>query len=135
MIVPHWRDAPWDPARWPNFTPRELACRGDGEYFHDPAGFDALQRLRDAMGAPIRVTSGHRSALHNARVGGAPGSAHLRFAADVALDGHDPQRLLAAAQEAGFRSFGFYQTFLHMDRRPARRWFGGEHARRKWTNG
>lgn len=135
MIVAHYSRAPWQPVRWPDFTPREVACRGTGEYFHDPVSFDALQALRDAMGAPVRLNSGHRSALHNARVGGAPLSAHLKFAADVALDGHDKRRLYDAARAAGFASFGFYQSFIHMDRRrPARRWFGSPAARTTWTS-
>lgn len=134
MIIADWRDAPWDAERWPNFTAREVACRGSGEYFHDPGSFDALQALRRVVNAPIQLNSAHRSALHNARVGGAPLSAHLRFAADVALDGHDPAQLFRAARSAGFTSFGFYSRFLHMDRRPtARRWFGSERARAIWT--
>lgn len=134
MLYAHWSAAPWDGARWPSFTAREVACRASGEYFHDPASFDALQRARDALGAPLRVTSGHRSAAHNAAIGGAPLSAHLAFAADVALDGRDPRALCEAARAAGFSSFGFYTTFIHLDRRrPARRWFGSHEAKERWT--
>ncbi len=132
MLLQHWRKAPWRPARWPNFSPVEVACRETGEYYHDPASFDCLQRLRDALGAPLRLNSGHRSAQHNARVGGAPLSAHLEFAADISLDNHDPILLAMAARQAGFTSFGFYRTFLHVDRRPSRRWYGSQEARSLW---
>ncbi len=133
QLYAHWRQAPWNAKRWPNFTRRELACRATGAFCYDPVAFDALQRMRDALGRPVRVTSGHRSPVHNAAVGGAPNSAHLGFAADVSLLGHDPCALYGAARAAGFSSFGFYTGHLHMDMRtPARRWYGAAPARRMW---
>ena len=86
------------------------------------------------MNAPLRINSGHRCALHNARVGGAPLSLHKKLAFDVALAGHDPAQLAAAARASGFRGFGFRQTFLHLDTRvrPAH-WFYGERSKAKWT--
>lgn len=132
--LPHWRLAEWDRVRWPNFSPRELACRASGEFYWDIASFDALQAMRRELGAPILITSGHRSALHNARIGGAPLSAHLQFAADIQIAGHDRRDLLDAARRAGFTRFGFYETFLHCDRRPEPTvWFGSGKARQLWT--
>ena len=137
-LLADWRAAEWDARRWPDFRARELACKcGErfcgGEYFHDPVFLDALQRMRDALGAPVIVNSGHRCALWNAHVGGAPASEHKRIAADIRLAGHAPGALLRAACGAGFSSFGFYRSFLHMDLRPGRRWFGGAAARRFWS--
>ncbi|MGF1462916.1 MAG: D-Ala-D-Ala carboxypeptidase family metallohydrolase [Maricaulaceae bacterium] len=139
MLWADWRDAPWDTARWPNFTPAELACRCAGrhcvgEFWFDPGFFDALQRLRDAVGRPLRINSAHRCGVWNAIVGGAPLSAHRRIAVDVALAGHDRFALYDQALASGFRSFGFYQSFLHMDQRPGRRWWSGERARRLWMS-
>ncbi len=127
--------APWDKERWPHFSPREIACPCCGEVVVRPGALDALERLRAAMGAPLIVTSGHRCALHNARVGGAPLSQHKSLAFDLALAGHDPARLAAAAHRAGFTGFGFGQTFLHLDvrARPAH-WFYGERSKAKWTS-
>ena len=127
--------APWDASRWPHFSAREIACPCCGEICIWPEALDALERLRTAMNAPLRIDSGHRCALHNARVGGAPLSLHKRLAFDVALTGHDPGALASAAREAGFRGFGFGQTFLHLDTRvrPAR-WFYGERSKAKWTS-
>jgi zinc D-Ala-D-Ala carboxypeptidase len=121
--------------RWPHFTPREIACRCCGEIVVWPEALDALERLRTALGAPLVLTSAHRCALNNARVGGAPLSLHKRLAFDIALAGHDPARLLAEAHAAGFTGFGFGQTFLHLDTRarPAR-WFYGTRSRRQWTS-
>ena len=127
--------APWDAARWPQFTPREIACRCCGELCIWPEALDALTRLRTSIAAPLRIDSGHRCALHNARVGGAPLSLHKRLAFDLALGAHDPVRLAAAARASGFTGFGFGQTFLHLDTRahPAH-WFYGQRSKAKWTS-
>ena len=136
-VMPHTA-ASWDAGRWPNFTARELACRCadcGGEYWHDPVFLDALQRARTAFGAPFRVNSAHRCALHNARVGGAPLSMHKRIAADISVVGYsvDPRRaLLACCRAAGFRGFGYYGTFLHVDMGRARSWFMGQSGRSTW---
>ena len=46
-----------------------------------------LQPLRDAIGKPVQVTSGYRSARLNAHVGGVPNSYHLQgLAADIHVD-------------------------------------------------
>lgn len=46
-----------------------------------------LQRLRDFIGKPIRITSGYRGHEHNAAVGGVPDSAHIYGeAADFVVD-------------------------------------------------
>jgi hypothetical protein len=125
----------WDTARWPHFSPRKIACPCCGEVVIWPEALDALERLRAAMDAPLVITSGHRCALHNARVGGAPLSLHKKLAFDVALAAHDPARLFALARTAGFSGFGFGQTFLHLDTRarPAR-WFYGSRSRSQWTS-
>jgi len=135
VISPRAADAPWDRARWPHFSPREISCRHCGEICIWPEALDAIERLRMAMAAPLVVNSGHRCALHNARVGGAPLSMHKRLAFDIALNGHDPARLAEAARAAGFRGFGFGNSFLHLDTRgvPAR-WFYGERSRIKWAS-
>jgi hypothetical protein len=52
-----------------------------------------LQPLRDAIGKPVQVTSGYRSARLNAHVGGVPNSAHLNgLAADIHVDSDDDAR-------------------------------------------
>jgi zinc D-Ala-D-Ala carboxypeptidase len=128
--------APWAASRWSHFSPREIACPCCGEICIWPQALDALEGLRAALNAPLRINSGHRCALHNARVGGAPLSLHKRLAFDVALAGHDPAVLAAEARACGFRGFGFGQTFLHLDTRPRpAHWFYGERSKAKWTLG
>jgi uncharacterized protein YcbK (DUF882 family) len=93
---------------------------------------DALQGARDQVGRPFHILSAHRCSLHNARVGGAPRSQHLRLAVDIALRGHDPTALHSALRGAGFTGFGFYTTFIHTDMGPKRQWFGSRKARKQW---
>ena len=118
---------------WPNFTPAEMACRHCGESYEWPEFMDRLQIARDSIGRPFRILSAHRCALHNARVGGAPLSQHLKLAVDVSLKGHEPRYLYAMCKRAGFRGFGFYTSFLHIDLGRSRHWFGNQHARDLWT--
>ena len=54
-----------------------------------------LQPLRDAIGRPVYVTSGYRSAKLNARVGGVKNSYHLRgLAADIHVDNEEHAKAL-----------------------------------------
>lgn len=125
----------WNAVRWPHFTPKEIACHCCGELYVWPEALDALERLRLAMNAPLHIDSGHRCALHNARVGGAPLSLHKKLAFDVRLSAHDPARLAAMARAGGFTGFGYGQTFLHLDTRahPAH-WFYGQRSKAKWAS-
>ncbi len=118
--------------RWPDFSPAEMACRHCGEGFDWPDFMDRLQWARTQCGRPFHILSAHRCALHNARVGGAPLSQHLRLAADISLRGHDLADLLAALRMAGFTGFGFYTTFLHADLGRKRHWFGNRKAQQLW---
>lgn len=134
MISPNAPPA-WDSARWPHFSVHELSCPCCGEMVAWPEALDALERLRGAMEAPLKINSGHRCALHNARVGGAPLSLHKKLAFDVALESHTPMQLFRNAVQSGFRGFGFGQTFLHLDTRarPAH-WFYGNWSKTKWES-
>lgn len=118
--------------RWPHFSDAEMSCRHCGETYVWPQFMDALQAARDQVGRPFHILSAHRCSLHNARVGGAPRSQHLRLAVDIALNGHDPTALYAALKTAGFTGFGFYTTFIHADMGPKRQWFGSRKARTQW---
>jgi zinc D-Ala-D-Ala carboxypeptidase len=113
--APIWTDD--EKKRWPSFSPGEFDCKGSGEYWHDPRALDMLQAMRSAIGKPLVINSGHRSAAHNARVGGVPNSQHRRWAVDISTDGHDRRELVRAAIAAGFTGIGFGATFLHLDPR------------------
>lgn len=136
MLYGHYGELPAGLWRWRNFAPDEpnLACPCCGEFFLDEAAMDRLQHVRDLLGRPMHINSGHRCPIHNARVGGAPLSQHkLSIAFDISLAGQDPRRLLETCREGGFSTFGFYGTFLHTDMRVGRRWFTS--AGKKTWNG
>ena len=125
----------WISARWPSFQAVEMACRCCGEVWWSPADFDAAQALRDLLARPVRFNSTHRCRLHNARIGGAPMSAHKKVAFDFSLTGINQSELLnlqSLAKRAGFGSFGLYRTFIHMDRRCGRFWVSGGKEHQKY---
>lgn len=112
-------------ARWPNFSPREIACRGTGRVAIDFEAMDTLQRLRTRVGRPLIVNSAYRSPEHNRNVNGAPGSLHLTAKAfDISMSNHKPADFEVAARAVGFKGFGFYRrsNFIHVDTGPARSW-------------
>lgn len=110
--------------RWPNFTPKEIACKSTGEIVVDEDALDKLQALRDNMGVPLVINSAYRSPSHNKAVGGGKNSMHLTGKAfDIRLtDKFDKMDLLTAARDVGFTGFGFYSTFLHVDTGRSRWW-------------
>jgi hypothetical protein len=127
----HWSEYDWPVARWPNFTAQEIACSHCGELYIDIASIDMIQKARDILG-PIRLNSAHRCIIHNSHVGGAINSQHKKIAFDVSVQGRDRQAVLQGLQQAGFTTFGFYQTFVHTDIRPGRSWVSGPKARALW---
>lgn len=125
QIYKHYSDFPTDQWRWPNFSPQEMASKGEGELGIDPDAMDKLQALRARLGKPILITSAYRSEAHNRSVGGATNSYHKRAQAfDCRMENQNPQVFEAAAREVGFTGFGFYPKsgFMHVDTGPARQW-------------
>ena len=119
----HYKNVPMDKWRWPNFTPQEVASNGDYSVILHFETLDKMQALRNAMGAQLVVNSWYRDAAHNKRVGGGAKSMHLKGrAVDISIFGHDPKKLYAEAEAAGFTGFGFYDTFLHVDTGKRRSW-------------
>ena len=107
---------------WPNFTLREITCKcGCNESYIDQESMDALQRLRDAWGAPVIINSAHRCARHNKAVGGASASQHLKIAFDCRCAREDQAVFARLAKEAGFRGIIQYpgRGFVHLDCRAA----------------
>jgi len=114
--------------RWQNFTEDEMRCKGTGLLIVSAPFMDALQRLREQLSRPMRLTSACRSAEHNQKVGGHPRSLHVCdeparseqqgcLAVDVAIvDGAYRGHLVATAWQLGW-SVGWNKTFVHLDRR------------------
>lgn len=101
----------------------------------DPYLAEAAGRLRQTWGADLPVNSAYRSPEYNAKVGGAQNSQHMHGTAlDLNMAGMSPEdraRLLTAAMDAGFTSFGFYDKhpdMLHVDVREGGRTWGNAPA-------
>ncbi len=122
----------WQGGKWPNFSSSEMACRHCGEIYYWPEFMDRLQKARNLAGRAFHIHSAHRCSLYNAMIGGAPLSQHLKLAADISTKNHDRQNLYQSCLRAGFRGFGFYKTFLHIDLGRRRYWFGSQKARELW---
>ena len=111
-----------------NFSRWELECSCCGEHKIDLRLVDALQRLRDLVKVPIKVTSGYRCEHHNSAVGGSPKSQHLTGkAADIIIIGMNAETMYSNAcqiQRFFNGGIGTYPTkgFIHVDIReePAR---------------
>ena len=83
----------------------------------------ALEPLREALGRPLKISSGYRSPAYNKKIGGAPGSQHCAgIAADILMNS-DAEQLKAAAIASnikGIGGIGIYpgRGFIHVDIRP-----------------
>ena len=119
----HYSKVPLSEWRWPNFTPKEIACKGNGELVIDYEAMDCLQALRGILG-PLKVNSAYRSEAHNKAIGGAKNSQHrLGKAFDIKLTHNVPREALkATAISVGFQGIGDYDNFLHLDTGPKRYW-------------
>ena len=73
----------------PGFRVREFRCRdGSDTVLVDEGLVVLLQCIREHFGKPVTITSGYRTAEHNAKVGGAKSSQHLLGrAADFYVEG------------------------------------------------
>lgn len=107
-----------------NFKASEFACHHCGENKIDQKVIDLCQKIRDALGVPVRVNSGYRCAKHNAAVGGVRGSKHtLGMAADLsssvnARDMFDKVKQLQAKgeiPELGYCILYKRKNFIHVD--------------------
>ena len=106
-----------------NFKEEEVRCPCCKVVGVTEEAMSALQALRTLLRRPVRVNSAYRCPKHNEIVGGAPGSKHKEGTAfDISLNGLDRWELLRHSRKVGFKGFGFYKTFLHVDLGPSRTW-------------
>jgi len=122
--------APW-PGRY--FLREELVCKcgncdgGDEAYLREMAV--ELDKVRDAYGKPMRLTSAYRCLKHSAEAAKRPESLHPHtylHAVDVSCRSSDAQDLIVAALLSGWGGIGVSQRssrFIHIDRR----WSGSRH--------
>lgn len=83
----------------PSFKVREFACKGSDVVLLDEELVVLLQCIREHFGKPVTITSGYRTAAHNAAVGGAKSSQHLLGrAADIRVQGVSVEDVAAYAE-------------------------------------
>lgn len=109
-----------------NFAFDELSPNDKAVSFA-PGFLDALQRLRDAYGKPMKVNSCARSAAYNKKIGGHPSSLHVWdkpahntggcMAIDIAMTDSITRAELVMLALATNWSVGINRTFIHLDRR------------------
>lgn len=115
----------------PHFKQTEFACNHCGEIHpSDPTPpqevLDWLEDIRAHFGGPVNVNSGYRCPTHNANVGGATNSYHMKgMAVDFWLPHVSPSEVYAYADQiVGSKGgVGKYDSFTHIDNRGfAARW-------------
>ena len=83
----------------PSFRVREFACKGSDVVLLDEELVVLLQCIREHFGKPVHITSGYRTAAHNAAVGGSKSSQHLLGrAADFYVEGMPVETVAAYAE-------------------------------------
>ena len=111
---------------WPYeyFSRAEMACSATNECFMVPSFMFRLARLREAVDAPLPVSSGYRSPLHPREIAKVTTSgAHtLGLAVDIAVSGELAVRVLRVACDMRFTGIGISQRgagrFIHLDDAP-----------------
>lgn len=90
---------------------------GSGERFMSRELVQKLDAIRAEVGFPMRITSGYRTAAHNAKVGGVPNSAHTKgLAVDIRATSDAQKRAIAsAAIRQGISRIGWGSNFIHLD--------------------
>lgn len=111
------------------FSSKEFENSTDKEFYLDPVLLEKLDLVREEFGESLTVTSGYRSPVHNARIGGAPSSQHcLGKAADIRPSVSSKEKLdkLYLICENYFEAVGDGRNkgFIHVDTRTGkkRRW-------------
>lgn len=120
----------------PNFRVQEFRCRdGSDKVLVDESLVVLLQCIREHFGKAVTITSGYRTAAHNAAVGGAKGSQHLLGrAADIQVADTSVEAVAAYAESLlpDWGGVGRYPVksgrakgWVHVDTRASKsRWTG-----------
>ncbi len=101
------------------FTYDEFDCpslKGSGKKVSDEL-INMLDIVRKKYGKSITINSGYRTPEHNEKVGGKPGSSHIKgLAVDIACNNStDRFKLTSILIDVGFKRVGMGSTFIHVD--------------------
>ena len=78
-----------------------------------------LMEINELWKGKLRINSGYRLPAYNTKINGSMQSAHtMGFAADVEVDGTDPDEVYVWAVARGVRGVILYPTFVHLDMFP-----------------
>ena len=111
--------AKWD--EYPNFRKEEFDCKHTGLNHMQHDFMVKLQRLRNAYGKPIHISSGYRDATHPVEARkNTTGTHAMGIACDIAIRGTDAHELLTLAMAMKFSGIGVKQhgdgtRFIHLD--------------------
>lgn len=121
-----------------NFSIAEFGCK-DGTPYPEkwvdsillPLAKD-LQKIREAAGVPLHITSAYRTSSHNKKIGGAKNSYHVKgMAVDIVARGLSASKLhniiLSLIKEGKIQDggLGIYANWVHYDHRGFKaRWRG-----------
>ena len=88
-----------------------------------------LMQVQKEFGKRLLVNSGYRSPAYNSKVGGAKASLHMKKKAlDITWSGYsganssESQRFIGICRGVGFKGFGGYSGFIHIDIGTPRDW-------------
>jgi len=123
ITASNWKLVEPDHWPWKDFSPYEMACKGDGSLKVDEEFMDKLQAIRNEVGFAMTIASGYRSPEYNAKVSdtGDAGPHTSGRAADIRVWGEQAHAVLAAAFKHGMRGIGISQKgppgarFIHLD--------------------
>lgn len=107
-----------------HFHAGEFACKCCGVTIVDTNLVILLEKLRNQLRKPVKITSGYRCPKHNDAVGGAGLSRHIAgLAADVRWDGFEfdikteatKKMIRDLAQASLLYGIGWGSSFVHLD--------------------
>lgn len=106
------------------FKVKEFACKdGSPIVFVDDYLYTVLDILRHKINKPVIITSGYRTPEHNAKVGGAKYSYHIRgMAADIRVDGMTAKEIAKKLDAIVPDECGIivYNNWVHFDVRSSK---------------
>lgn len=109
----------WDD--YPNFSPKELACKHCGAEGITSEIMDILQTIRTKLGQPVFISSGYRCVKHPVeQEKDKPGEHAYGMAVDIICHGARALQIIEIAQSLGVRRIGVHQKgqtsgrFVHL---------------------